>query len=51
MNQFKSPNISVNWLSMIQDEKYPMKYQELMDYLKSGVEEKLINHVLFTIPN
>lgn len=51
MNQFKSPTIPVNWLSMIQEEKYPMKYQELMDYLKAGVDEKLVNHVLFTIPN
>lgn len=40
----------ISWLELIQDEKYPIKYDELFNDLKEALDLELVKHILFTTP-
>jgi len=41
----------VSWLELIQNEQYPIVYETLFDDLKDAIDNGLVKHILFTIPN
>lgn len=40
----------VSWLELIQDEHYPITYENLFGDLKDAIDNGLVEHILFTIP-
>ncbi len=41
----------VSWIELIQNEQYPIAYKALFDDLKDAIDNGLVRHILFTIPN